>query len=262
MQQYPPQQQQYYLPNNNQQPPVPQNMSAPANAWQTKIFYDESVSCGECAWGFLCVPCATAKAKSDLDGTHPCYNFCCWIPGGQYSWFRSVYGIKNTCGSELMAGIFCTCCVARRMVSEVRIRHAQGNMAGTVVADPSDPRPQWEQDFFGCSSCGFCSACLCPFCQAHDIRKELQWQDKETHDCCFDMCCINPCAMYGQVRNHYKLPIQFLPPVLEDTCMALFCYPCALNQAHKESQMREARKVKPIQGVVAGILSAVGLKQG
>ena len=193
--------------------------------WQTKMLYDDGIDTKECLYGAFCFQCAQASAKADLDGSSWAWNCLCWHHGMTYSWLRSVYGIKSTCGSDMMSAIFCACCSGRRILSEVRIRGAR------PYTDTKE-REEWTEDVFGCSTCAFIQSCVFPCCVGHDVRGMLHGKDEL--DCCFDFMCVNPCAMYGQVRHQYKLPAQFLPPTAEDICMACILYPCALNQAKRE----------------------------
>lgn len=229
--------------------PAPQSSSAPQSSpqsqnpvmtkipkdqqWQTKILYDEAVDTKECLFGVFCFPCAQASAKADLDGSHVLYNCLCWHHGMTYSWLRNVYNIKSNCGSDMMAAICCSCCAARRILSEVRIRREEGKM----IVNNEAEKPEWIESFFGCSGCGFAQALFCSCCQAHEARMFLQNPDEL--DCCFDVCCFNPCAAYGQVRHHYKIASTIGHPLFEDICVPLFCFPCALNRA-----VREARAYK------------------
>ena len=201
--------------------------------WQTKILYDEGISTKECLFGFCCVPCAQASAKSDLDGSHVLYNCLCWHHGMTYSWLRSVYNIKSNCGSDMMAAIFCSCCAGRRILSEVRVRKENGQ----EIENLEKEKPEWIESLFGCSGCGIAQAMFCSCCQAHEARMFLQ--NTEELDCCFDCCCFNPCAMYGQVRHQYKIASTIGHPLFEDICVPFFCMPCALNRA-----VREARAYK------------------
>lgn len=239
-------------PQQQQQPtatptPAPAQTSSSTNAqqnpvktkipkermWQTKMLYDEAVDTKECLFGFFCFQCAQASAKSDLDGSNVCYNCLCWHHGMTYSWLRSVYNINSNCGSDMMAAIFCSCCSGRRILSEVRIRKQDGQ--GIVNAEAE--KPEWIESLFGCSGCGIAQAIFCSCCQAHEARMFLQ--NPDDLDCCFDVCCFNPCAAYGQVRNQYKIASTIVHPVFEDICVPFFCCPCALNRA-----VREARAYK------------------
>eukprot|EP00658_Telonema_sp_P-2_P049367 TRINITY_DN37536_c0_g1_i3.p1 TRINITY_DN37536_c0_g1~~TRINITY_DN37536_c0_g1_i3.p1 ORF type:complete len:103 (+),score=32.16 TRINITY_DN37536_c0_g1_i3:123-431(+) len=67
-------------------------------------------------------------------------------------------------------------------------------------------------------------------CLAHNVHQNLQ---PKADSCCYDLLCLNPASMYGQVRNEYGIVTDF--PVCEDVCLPLICAPCALNRAFKQS---------------------------
>ena len=211
--------------------------AAAGDAWQTKLFqYNDPVTPAECAFGFFCFQCAQAKAKSQMDGSGMLFNCCCWHHGATLSWMRERYGIAGACGEDMMSSLFCGCCAGRRVYTEARLRGAHV---------PPTPRPAqqqaWKEALFGCSAGGCLQAAFCPCCVAHDVRIHLQERGGMPEpDFCYDVVCLPPCAMYGQVRHVYNLEEQGLPAAIEDVCVPLVLMPCALSLAARESRVRKS----------------------
>jgi hypothetical protein len=202
---------------------------APNPTWSTRLGQcDPPATCEQWACACLCHQCASAKAKSQTDGTDPCYNFFCWHWIGGMSFVRREYGIKGACGDDLMCGLFCFPCLVRRGLTESELRGAMPNALGAVNARGDR---EWATTLFACDCCEFFEALICPFCVAHYTRNMVQ--PGERGDCCFDMMCVIPFAMYGQARHRYGVQAEF--GVLEDLCLPLVCYPCALAQARREA---------------------------
>ena len=222
---------------NGQQPNAAQQAAQQALQAAQAVMYSPkwSTRMGQCDppatmehWLFscFCTPCAAATAKSRMDGTHVLWNFFCWQPIGSGAWVRKGYRVKQTCGDDLMYGIFCMPCSTRRLYTEVELRKEAPQLRGGP--------DEWQTTLFACGCCEFFQAVICPFCPASEAKQFMQPdQDKDT---CFDWMCTIPFGMYGQVRHMYGIKAEF--GMLEDCCLPLFCYPCAIAQANREAQWR------------------------
>jgi hypothetical protein len=235
-QQQPPPNQQQQQPYGQQQRPGTQPFAPHAPVamghnpmWTTRLGQCQPpANCEQwmCAW--FCCQCASAQAKTRVDGTNVCYNFMCWHFGGAMSFIRREYGIKGSCGDDCMCSLFCYPCFVRRGITEAEIR---GRVPSPFAQPGAQPTREWMHTLFSCDCCEFFEALLCPFCVAHYTRNMLQ--PYERGDCCFDMACVIPAAIYGQVRHHHGIIAEF--DTCEDICLPIWCYPCALIQARKEA---------------------------
>merc|ERR1719456_1237800 len=190
--------------------------------WTTRAGQcDPPATCEQWLCACFCTQCAQAQAKSNVDGTHVCYNCLCWHHGGSVSFVRREYGLFGTCGDDLMCSLFCGPCQVRQALTESELR---GVVPSPFFARKGPSQREWANTLFGCDGCECLEAMLCPWCVAHYTRNMLQ--PVERGDCCFDMLCILPTAIYGQVRHHHGIHAEF--GVLEDVCLPVVCYPCAL----------------------------------
>lgn len=222
--------------------------------WSTR-FTQCAPPADTCDWCVSCFffPCVTAVAKGRADGTDPIYNFCCWNSVASFSYLRYEYGIVGSCGDDCATMLMCTPCGARQMLTESRLRQRSGRPGALAYGQNLDP---WTFQFFDCSCMQMCRTCVCPCYVAAEIRETLQ--PNASQDNCFNCCCLAPCAMYGQVRNHYGLLADC--PLLEDLVLASLCWPCALNRASREASDRHLRAMQAGMGqmtpqqVVAGLV--------
>ena len=201
------------------QPQAPQT-------WSTrKTQSTDPATMGECALSLFCLPCVSSMSKSRADKTHPLFNFLCFQPCMAYTYVRHLYNIGGPCGDDLAYGVLCTCCLVRQAATETRLRGAAPGSEGFGANVK-----EWDYSLFDCSCCElFRAICLMP-CVAHSVHQNLQ---PKADSCCYDLLCLNPASMYGQVRNEYGIITDF--PVCEDVCLPLVCAPCALNRAQKQS---------------------------
>ena len=197
--------------------------------WSTRLAQTSEPSrMSECCWSIFCYPVAAAIAKSDVDGTNALFNCCCFSPCSATQFIRYEYGIAGVCGDDMCYGILCPCCTVRRGVTEARLRNGTPPHGGMYGYN----RNEWAHSLFDCSCCEMCSACLCPCSVAHAIHVGLQ----PAHDsCCFDMLCTPATAWYGQTRHMYGIATDV--PCVEDTCLPIVCFPCALNRARKQTMV-------------------------
>ncbi len=218
-------------------PPYPEQaqMSDRGGRWGTTLGQcDQPATCEEWAFALFCIQCAQASAKSKVDGTNVCYNFCCWHHGGSMSYVRRDYQITGTCGDDMMCALMCPCCLVRRGLTEATLR---GPVENPFVRPGERPQHEWTTTLFACSCCEFFEAILCPWCVAHYTRNLIQTHERG--DCCFDMLCLVPFAMYGQVRQVYGIKAEF--DCAEDVFLPLVCFPCALAQARREATAQQHR---------------------
>ena len=195
-------------------------------------------------FAICCLPCASAVAKSNVDQSHPFYNFLCWTPVGVYSFVRMAYGIQGVCGDDLCYGIWCSPCATRRVYTESKTR---GQLQGGAWGRNNG---QWQKSLFNCTTCEFCESVVCVFCVSHEVRVNLQ--PEAAQSCWFDTFCVPPPAMYGQVRHTYG--IQSDCDLCEDIFLPIVCMPCALNRARGESSFHKN------QGSAGGMLkNALGV---
>jgi len=203
-------------------------MAMTSNVWSTRFLqHTEPVEFSEVLFSCLCLPCASAKAKSTVDRSDCLVNLCCWTPAGVYQYIRLAYGIDGVCGDDLAWGCICPCCEVRQALSEARLR---GQPQSIPPQAGSNAIP-WGVSLFDCSVCELCEAAICAPCVSHSIHHHLQ---PRADSCCFDFLCVAPTSMYSQVRHHYGIVSDL--PYLEDIILPVFCFPCALNRARKELQ--------------------------
>lgn len=213
-----------------QQLPMPGQMGVPMmdpRQWSTRIAQTSPPSTmGECCFSLWCLPISAAMAKSKVDNTYCCFNFLCFSPCSAAQFIRYEYGVAGVCGDDFCYGLMCSWCVVRRAATEARLRGGLPPHGGQYGAD----NMLWSTSLFDCSFCELCSACFCPFSTAHAVHTALQ---PAADSCCYDFFCTPPTAWYGQTRAMYGIVSDF--PCLEDVVLPIFCFPCALNRAHKQA---------------------------
>ena len=213
----------------------PQQVPQAPPTWQTRFAqHDDKVPCVDWLLACCCTPCASSAAKSHVDRSSLLYNFLCWNPIATHSYVRHAYHIDGVCGDDLMYGLFCMPCTVRQMYTESNLR---GPIPGNFGANQGD----WAHSLFDCSVPEMLDTICCVWCITHTIRKQLQPSTEENY-CFFDMCCLLPFAMYGQVRHTYGIISDV--SLCEDICVPVVCWPCALNRAKKETIARCGGAVK------------------
>jgi hypothetical protein len=215
--------------------------------WTTRMGQcDDSAPMPHWLCSIFCLPCGMAKAKSTVDGSHPCYNVLCWTPVGTTSYVRLGYGIKGECGEDCAKALLCPCCNARQVYSEAELR-------GALRGDFGLGTNEWKSgSLFACTAGELCMAIICPCLVVHKVRSMLQ----PGSDTYFDCCCILPTAMYGLVRNTYGLTSECPDfPCLEDILVPLVCYPCALARARREADLQKTPNV--VQSAIGGVRNAI-----
>ena len=228
-----------------------QNLLAtnPTDQWSTTMFQCTGVAPVDWALACCCTPCAAAKAKSNADQSHPCYNFLCWTPLGGYSYTRLGYGIMGECGTDCMAGLFCMPCSTRQMLTEFNVRGSQPGHFGGASRE-------WHSSHWACSCTELCFAAVCPCCVTHTVRAMIQPEADQW----FDYCCVLPTSTYGLVRNTYGLEVGMLPdmPCVEDIFYGGACYPCALARSQREAAWQRANQAAgDVGGALGGVAGAV-----
>jgi hypothetical protein len=208
--------------------------------WASRIAQcDPPVQCEDWLWSIFCPNCAAAWAKNQADKSNVCYNFMCWHPFVTYNFIRHLYGIPGACGDDMCEAIFCFPCAVRRSFSEGRIKGFVGGLAGSRSQ-------QWHVSLFDGDCCECFEAIFCPFCVAHEVRSLVQ--PTTAPDCCYDIMCLFPTAMYGQTRHTYGIITDCDP--CEDLVVPTFCLPCSLIRARKEARWQIAHGV----GIVAPVV--------
>lgn len=219
-----------------------------SDQWSTRLGQCEGTPVEQWLLSIFCLPCAMAKAKSNTDQTHPCFNFLCWTPIGSHNFVRLGYGIKGECGEDCAKVIFCSCCSTRQTYHETESR---GQLKGAYYGQ--NTREWMTGSLFGCTVTELCMTLCCPCIVTHRVRNILQ----PSSDQWFDCCCVLPTAMYGDVRNTYGLKSECPDaPCLEDMGVGLFCFPCALARAQREALAQKAAGVAG--GVMQGVAGVVG----
>lgn len=209
---------------------APMGQRSEPQQWSTrKTQHSAPATTEECLLSCFLLPCMSAVAKSRADKSHPLFNFLCFSPCMSYTYIRHLYNIAGPCGDDLAYGLMCPCCLVRQAVTETRLRGAVPGSEGF-----GSNVKEWDYSLFDCSCCElFAAMCLIP-CVARDVHVNLQ---PNSDSCCYDLMCLNPMSMYGQVRNEHGIVTDF--PVCEDVCLPLVCAPCALNRARKQSAKRK-----------------------
>mgnify|MGYP001562650161 CR=1 FL=1 len=210
-------------------------ISQPAT-WSTETFQcDASAPIEHWLFSFLCMPCAAAVAKANVDDSHPAYNVFCWTPVSSYSYVRLAYNIEGECGNDMALGFCCAPCATRQIYTEAAKREMlKGGEHGLATH-------KWSTTMFDCSAMEFLYAFLCPMCAAHNVRELVQ----PGADRWFDYLCFVPTASYGLVRNTYGLEAELctFAPWLEDIFAAIFCFPCATSRAIREGVAQKANRI-------------------
>lgn len=216
------------------------NVYAQSNVWSSRMTQCGPPSeDGEWCFSFLFCPCVAATSKGRADRSNPIYNCLCWNPIASYSYVRHEYGISGPCGDDCGYGFFCGPCLVRQAYTESRLRGVSSKPWANMYGQNLD---QWQRSLFDCTFCGFLKACVCPCCAAADVREILQ--PSTVGDDCFNLFCLNPAAMYGQVRNHFGILADC--PLSEDLFVPIFCFPCSLNRARVEALHRREMAAKII----------------
>lgn len=216
----------------------------PPTEWATKLGQcGDGVEMKDWLLSCFCLPCTAAMAKSNMDKTHPLFNFLCFSPIGAYSYTRLGYNIMGECGRDCCVGLFCAPCATRQMYTESNRRGVQSDAS----ANQGNFDQKWKTGLFACTCTELCCAVLCPCCVAHNTRVLLQ----PTTNNWFDYFCLVPLSMYGQVRNQYGLDTECPHVLLEDICVAAFCGPCALARAQREAMLQKAGPASGILGAAA-----------
>jgi hypothetical protein len=222
------------------------------NQWTTTTF-----DCGPKApkdhWALamFCGPCVAAQAKAQMDKSNPVFNFFCFTPLGSYNQVRHSYGIKGTCGDDLLNACLCMPCGARQIYTESSL---VGQVPGTYGQDSG----QWIVNLMTCEPNSCMKATFCPCIISHSIRSLLLPHTKE--DPYFNYLCILPMSMYGQTRHHVGIKSEWPHPTCEDVAVGCFFYPCALLRAEKEALAWRTKQTA--NSVVAGAMGAAVAKVG
>merc|ERR1712224_17756 len=104
-----------------------------SNQWSTGLFscFDD---CGACLLGWCCLPCATAKARTDYDGSNCFFNFCALTICTARNIVREgEYHIEGSCGDDICMGCLCPHCVVCQLLRENNIRKGVSNNASQVI---------------------------------------------------------------------------------------------------------------------------------
>lgn len=192
----------------------------------------------DCAIAYSCPCIATAIARSDLDGSSALVNCFCWGPGSTQHFLRKTLGIAPDLMNDVLAGC-CYCCGARRVYTEARVRRA--GMTPSQISTETARRDAltksqqpWNEALFGCQMSQLLAACLCPCFLVQEMRQVFAGDGSIFFDC----CCILPTAMRSEVRRRYNLEPEMAPELVEDLCIPVCCFPCALSQAVREVRVR------------------------
>lgn len=214
------------------------NMYAQSNVWSSRITQCDPPGTGsDWCLSFVFCPCTAAAAKYAVDRTNPIYDCLCWNPVASLAYVRHEYGITGPCGDDCGYGIFCGPCSVRQMYTETRLRGPSPKPWAALYGQNID---QWQRSLFDCTTCGFLKALVCPCCAAADVRDILQ--PSAAGDDCFNVFCLNPLSMYGQVRSHYGILADC--PLAEDLFVPIVCCPCSINRARVEAIHRKDMAMK------------------
>ena len=222
--------------------------AAQNNDWSTRVSQCSVPSTTEdCLCGLFCCPCAFATAKSTVDGTNACYDFLCWNPIANRNFVRHEYNIPGVCGDDIGYTMFCPFCVGRQILTESKLRgRSQQPRQATYGANTE----RWNISLFDCDVRSCITVFVCPCYITSQLR--LVMQPNASEDGCINNCCIYPTSLYGQVRHYYGIAPQNADcPFCEDVCLPLFCYPCAIIRARKETAHRQP--VASVMGFVRQI---------
>lgn len=196
--------------------------------------------CGTCSYSCCCLPCATASARTNFDGSNWCFNCMCVTAGTTQSIIRDGYRIEGDCISDVCASCCLSPCATTRMLREVKNRGPCGSKT-TITAtgqlvrltDSEKSRP-WSTGLCEChQNCGICirSFC-CPCCSTASART-----DYDGSSWLFNLVCATPCAVRNIIREG-KFNIE--GDCLTDCCIGCFCVPCSAAQMLRELESRKA----------------------
>ena len=209
----------------------------------------ECSPCDKCCMGMF--PCAHACARSNHDGSNCCHICLTAPPCLTTNIMRLNYGIGHSqdCCGDILETLFCMWCVNRRNLFEaemypvskvttartgVPVLVQNGTFKGLSGMGQYKIGGQmqigWRAGgigdcWGGCCSHTFCYSLFFPQCAAARARQYL-----DGSDCCFNVFASSPCALYYQTRHYYGIRGQ----CHEDLCIALFCYPCAIDRVYRE----------------------------
>merc|ERR1712070_467600 len=140
-----------------------------ANDWETGLcdcFDDFSI----CCYGAFCLPCATASARTNYDGSNWCFNCLCMSPVLVRNIAREgMWNIGGNCLADVLIGCFCAPCSVCQILRESEIK---GTVAEAKLA--RNASNQWSTGLFECTSDtgACCYACICPCCALASARTE------------------------------------------------------------------------------------------
>lgn len=187
------------------------------------------------AYFLPCFALGVAKQRADQTGVlfnALCFPICC-TAAGPYSLVRIGYGIDGTARSDALIGGCLPCCAVRRLYTETRARPDP-----LWVGDFGSGAGEWGEAMGNFNDCGEClRALLCPCIVGHEIHTKLQSHSEMPTNKWLDVCCLLPCAMYGQTRATYGIPAKEC--FCEDCCCGGLFYPCGLTRAVREAGRRE-----------------------
>lgn len=223
--------------------------NARAEPWSTKPSEcDESLVPRE-QWYYavFCPLCLAAKSKSKMDQSSCAFNLLCVPPPVTYSYLRLGYNLEGSWKGDCVDGFLCLPCGVRRGYTESSKR-------GPIAGKYGQLSQQWSSPLTQCDDTQeMAKAILCPCVVAHDVRAMVQ---PGAHPA-FDYVCLPPFAVYGLVRNTYGIGSEWPHPAIEDVCVGLFFYPCALNRSLREAAYQ---KTVSATNAVAGVIGSAQAK--
>ena len=75
-----------------------------------------------CLFSYLCLPCAAAHARSNLDDSNVIFNACCLtLPANRWL-IRTAYGINGDSFDDVTTSLFCAPCVVNQMLHTTIMR--------------------------------------------------------------------------------------------------------------------------------------------
>jgi len=187
--------------------------------------------CADWCIAIWCPQAAFACARTNVDGTHCCFNLCCSFYPTQFNVVRRRYGIQ---GDDFGDAMYTTClptCAGRQVLTESKMRGHLPDRGQYKWA--SQDMNVWQRGF--CTPTGSCCyAMFCPNCIAAQTRAKFD----DSH-CCFTLCFGTLCDTYNMVRQGYGIAGNCCC----DCFVTQMCYPCALSRAYDEVEPKYMKRV-------------------
>jgi Cys-rich protein (TIGR01571 family) len=174
-----------------------------------------------CIYSCFCPSCALASARSTMDGSSCCFNWCCISPIVNRVIMKQAYSIEYNVNPDCMAACCCWPCAANQQLQSAK-------MLGPIPGFQASDRIKSTHT----SVFSFGTACYTICCLQCAMASALQ--NAMGIDGCIAYCCVSSCAATNIIRYHNN--VAAASDVLDDCiiptcyrgccCFCPCCFPC------------------------------------